>query len=476
MKRTRGLSHDIALGGLPADVDPFAYISQLTTRRFTPRLPQSAIVLVAVFLVFHVLLAAFNLIILVLPYVGNARRTPWFSQKLYIYSRSGEKLYRTPLYLVNSGVLMSISQLLASVTTQAYIWMQIKMNLSEHFSLRCQFFPALGLMFIFNSYSYWSMTHCFLALYYSNKTFAVKSRRLGWLRSPLSINLFFLIFPISLTVATIVVVTRMSMVYHELQVQTRTLRATLNQGSQVWKQLQLPIHSAYEKESLSSQLTQTQAELESLLQQTGTLVPKLSNRFNSVRSIMLFFIPATSLVFVLSYWKLTEKYKQQGSGSSNPTLQSDLSDSWKSQGNCKHLSVRSCGSRASKTFLETLRSDPQFFRLTMRAFATLLGMLTGMVFWLLAIFKLNEMMIDPYWHGVATWLPTVSGSWTAIPVAWQSWRIYLDQKPQKAANSSCKLEEAPFPKEHSGTGCLQLLPQNSTCDETLCQKNCLAIG
>jgi hypothetical protein len=244
MKRTRGLSHDIALGGLPADVDPFAYISQLTTRRFTPRLPQSAIVLVAVFLVFHVLLAAFNLIILVLPYFGHARRTPWFSQKLYIYSRSGEKrlsgsllntgcwldgltllfsfsfcvekVYRTPLYLVNSGVLMSISQLLASVTTQAYILMQIKMNLSEHFSLRCQFFPAyvlalnpfflgcimvsivfpysvsgilmfgilssrLGLMFIFNSYSYWSMTHCFLALWVIFlSTWTVEVRLIGW--------------------------------------------------------------------------------------------------------------------------------------------------------------------------------------------------------------------------------------------------------------------------------------------------------
>ncbi|WAR61361.1 hypothetical protein PtB15_12B46 [Puccinia triticina] len=282
------------LGGLPAGADPFAYISQLTTRRFTPRLPQSAVILVAVFLIFHILLAAFNLVILLLPYIGKAKRPQWIFKKLYIYARSGEKLYSTPLYLVNTGVLMSVSQLLSSVTTQAYIWMQIKMNSSEHYSLHSQFFPALGLMFIFNTCSYWSMTHCFLALYYSNKNFTDKSKRMSWLRSPLSINIFFAIFPISVTVSTIVVVTRMSMVYRDLQVQTKSLRATLSQGSLIWKKLKLPDHSD-EKANLSSQLTKVQDQLDALLEQTGTLVPKLLDRFNSVRSIMLFFIPATSL-------------------------------------------------------------------------------------------------------------------------------------------------------------------------------------
>ncbi|OAV87623.1 hypothetical protein PTTG_12405 [Puccinia triticina 1-1 BBBD Race 1] len=441
MKSTRGLSHETMLGGLSAGADPFAYISQLTTRRFTPRLPQSAVILVAVFLIFHILLAAFNLVILLLPYIGKAKRPQWIFKKLYIYARSGEKrLFGTPLYLVNTGVLMSVSQLLSSVTTQAYIWMQIKMNSSEHYSLHSQFFPALGLMFIFNTCSYWSMTHCFLALYYSNKNFTDKSKRMSWLRSPLSINIFFAIFPISVTVSTIVVVTRMSMVYRDLQVQTKSLRATLSQGSLIWKKLKLPDHSD-EKANLSSQLTKVQDQLDALLEQTGTLVPKLLDRFNSVRSIMLFFIPATSLVFVLSFWKLAQRYKLKCNVPIDPTSSTDFSDSWNANKSCKHLSVRSNISRTSQTFFQTLRSDPQFLRLTLRAFATLLGMLTGMVFWFLAIFKLSDMMIDPYWHGVATWLPTVSGSWTAIPVAWQSWRLYLDQN-LRTADNACKLEDS----------------------------------
>ena len=161
MNSARGLSHDIMLGRLPAGPDPFAYISHLAERRFTARLPQSAIILLAVFLVFHILITAFSLVILILPYVGKANRRSWTFKKLYIYDRSGEKLYSAPLYLVNTGVLMSVSQLLGSVTTQAYIWMHIRMNLSGNYSLRSQFIPVLGLVFIFDTYSYWSMAHCF---------------------------------------------------------------------------------------------------------------------------------------------------------------------------------------------------------------------------------------------------------------------------------------------------------------------------
>ncbi|WAR61364.1 hypothetical protein PtB15_12B49 [Puccinia triticina] len=435
MKRTRGLSHDIMP---PAGADPFADISHLAAHRFTARLPQSAIILLAVFLVFHILIAAFNLAILIFPYVGRAKRQLWTYKKLYIYDRSGEKLYSTPLYLVNAGVLMSVSQLLSSVTTQVYILMHIRMNLSEHYALRCQFIPVLGLVFIFDTYSYWSMAHCFLALYYSNKNFAVKPKRLSWLRSPRSINIFFLIFPIFVTVATIIVITRMSMVYHDLQVQTTSLRATLAQGTLIWKQLELPGHSAEEIASLSSQLTTVQSRLGSLLVPTGTLALKLLDRFNSIRSVMLFFIPATSL------------YKSRGDPPTDLISKADLSDSWHAQSNSQHISVRSHVSPTSLTLFQTLQSDPQFLRLTIRAFATLLGMLVALVFWVLAIFKSNDMMIDPFWHGLATWLPAVSGTWTAIPLAWQSWRLYLDQNPG-TVDLSYKLEETASTKEHPRT-------------------------
>ncbi|WAR61366.1 hypothetical protein PtB15_12B51 [Puccinia triticina] len=206
----------------------------------------------------------------------------------------------------------------------------------------------------------------------------------------------------------------MSMAYHDLQVHTTSLRATLSQGSLVWKQLELPGHSAEEKAHLASQLTQVQEKLDSLLEQTGTLASQVLDRFNSIRSVMLFFIPATSLVFMLSFWKLAQKYKSKG------TSKAELSDSGQAQSSSQDISARSHISRTSQTLFQTLRSDPQFLRLTIRASATFLGMLIALFFWLLALFKSNDMLIDPYWHGVATWLPTVSGSWTAIPVVWQS--------------------------------------------------------
>ncbi|KNZ57421.1 hypothetical protein VP01_2164g1 [Puccinia sorghi] len=445
MEKTSSLFRDNPLTGFSATANPFSddNISPFTSRRFTPRLTCPTISILAVFIFFHILLCVLSLIILIMSWAGKSQRPhKWLLRKRYIYGYPGqkggfsysirtmlvlngqtdilsfvaEKVYSTPLYFVNAGVLMSASQLMSSITTQAYIWMRIRMHLSEDYALQCQFFPALGLMFIFNIYSYWSMTHCFLTLSYRNEIPLPKSKALGWMRSPLLINTFFVIFPIAATVGAIVVVTRLCVVYHDLQVQTRSLRATLHQGSLLWNQQQTNSISQDDKANLSSQLIQTQNQLESSLRQTDTILPKLLDRFNSVRSMILFFIPATGLVFVVSFWRLADKFKRQGRGSNSSATPSYAPTYWEGhQENPEQFCVPSESTRA---FFETLRSDQQFLRLTLRAVATLLAILSGMLLGLLTIFKSNDIIFDPFWHGIATWLPTISGSWTALPVAW----------------------------------------------------------
>ncbi|PLW20634.1 hypothetical protein PCANC_06054 [Puccinia coronata f. sp. avenae] len=393
---------DIPPGGIPAGADPFAHVAQFPPHRFIPRLSRQAISILAVFLVFHILLSVFSLIILILPYIGKVRRTPWLVRKIYIYSSSGEKLYNTPLYFLNAGVLMSASQLMSSVTTQAYIWMQVRMHLSEDYALRAQFVPALALMFIFNTYSYWSMTHCFLALSYTNETLTHKSIILSWLRSPISINTFFVAFPVSVTVATITVMTRLCLAYQDLLLHTRSIKAILSQD-----------------------------QLDLLLQATGAVLTRVLDRFYSVRSIMLVSIPATSLFFFISFWKLADKYKKRGQKSNKTMIKLN-------EDPAKQVYLRS---ESEAAFFDTLRSDDQFVRLTITAVATLLGILTGMSYWFLTVFKSNAIMIDPYWHGVGAWMPTISGTWSALPMAWQSWQLYLEKK-DKMTSFPCESGEA----------------------------------
>ncbi|PLW10819.1 hypothetical protein PCASD_22356 [Puccinia coronata f. sp. avenae] len=80
------------LAGLPADANPFAFISQLQSPRFLPKLSTSAVTTLVAFLVFHILVAAFSLVILVLPHIGKGKRGPWLVRKIYIQADSGEKL------------------------------------------------------------------------------------------------------------------------------------------------------------------------------------------------------------------------------------------------------------------------------------------------------------------------------------------------------------------------------------------------
>ncbi|KAI8459160.1 hypothetical protein BY996DRAFT_4131401 [Phakopsora pachyrhizi] len=46
----------------------------------------------------------------------------WVFKKLYITDSEGQKVSLTPLYFPNSGMTMAISQFLASVSTQVYVW------------------------------------------------------------------------------------------------------------------------------------------------------------------------------------------------------------------------------------------------------------------------------------------------------------------------------------------------------------------
>jgi hypothetical protein len=123
---------------------------------------------------------------------------------------------------------------------------------------------------------------------------------LSWLRSPISINTFFIAFPVSVTVATITVMTRLCLAYQDLLLHTRSIKAILSQGSLLWNQLKLTSLPEDGRAHILSQLIRTQDQLDLLLQGTGAVLTRVLDRFYSVRSIMLVSIPATSLVRLMS--------------------------------------------------------------------------------------------------------------------------------------------------------------------------------
>ncbi|KAA1092084.1 hypothetical protein PGTUg99_016296 [Puccinia graminis f. sp. tritici] len=54
-------------------------------------------------------------------------------------------------------------------------------------------------------------------------------------------------------------------------------------------------------------------------------------------------------------------------------------------------------------------------------------MMTTITLLLVGIIRTSDVVKSPHWRGVSTWLTTVAGTWAAIPVASQCWRLYQEQ-------------------------------------------------
>ncbi|KAI9609796.1 hypothetical protein KEM48_002710 [Puccinia striiformis f. sp. tritici PST-130] len=273
----------------------------------------------------------------------------------------------------------------------------------------------------------------------------------------------------SVAVAIAILQANLSLTVHEAQVELRTRQATLTQGSLAWNQLQ-HTHSSDDQERLLLQIAQSWAKVDSSTKLFEIIVQSLRDKFLLLRSAMLASMLATTLVFVFSFWKLTRTFNKQGRGSSNSTyLKSDCSGP-----STKNCSIQKCtstrlDSSTEQSLFKTMRSDRQFceyginffspgeilkahrrlnfrtasVRLTMRASAILLGILTGLTYWLLVSFRIDDVLLNPNWHGLMTWLPALSGSWAAVPLTLQSWQLYQDQKKPPVGTSGHREDVIP---------------------------------
>jgi hypothetical protein len=137
----------------PVGFNPFAYQVDLINSHFFSQFSGFTKGLLVFLFICHLVITIFCSIILVLPYFQGTKRSQWIFRKLYIKTHPGAngillrfqplwllwsnadvsaaslmiQVYKAPLFWVNAGVLMTISQLISSVATQAYIviWFKI---------------------------------------------------------------------------------------------------------------------------------------------------------------------------------------------------------------------------------------------------------------------------------------------------------------------------------------------------------------
>ncbi|PLW34677.1 hypothetical protein PCANC_12236 [Puccinia coronata f. sp. avenae] len=417
-------------GGMPEGTDPFAAISAAMADRFIRPLSKSTIALLAIFLIFHLLIAAFSLLILIAPFIGGKKRSHWLFRKLYIPSKPGEKARKTSLFMMNTGLFMCMAQLAGSLSTVGFIFPQFNTNRSVKYAIHAQPLIPLGLMYLFEMLAYWIMAHCFLALSYSTTTISTKvgSNRLSrWDPPPILVNAVFTFVPLCIIAGIIGTIIHGSAGYDLVMSTIEKTVEILSQGSSDLKRLALPSESDVQKNLIQSDLAQIQSELNVVGQESMTNLNDAIHFHHWSQIVYCVFMCVTCLVFSFSFMKLTQKLLLQGQDfSSPPTPKSPQLNRSESKDAEIPQDFKSSSRTPIRTYVGALRSNRQLLGFTVRAYATIIAMLTSMVFYLINISRTADVMTNPTWHGVVTWLPTVSGSWSAIPVAWQCWRLHSD--------------------------------------------------
>ncbi|KAA1098989.1 hypothetical protein PGT21_032191 [Puccinia graminis f. sp. tritici] len=445
------LSYERLLGIVPVGVDPYAFIKDFITTWSSVPLSRITLAFLMIFFGLHVLIAGICLIILILPYTRGANRSQWVLRKLYIQEQSGREAHQAPLYFANARVLLTISQLLSSVSTPAFIWFDTGITTPNEHSLRPQVMPAFGLMNLAEILAYWSLSHCFLVtVCYGHKSQGDNSTGLIRYISPRLINFLFICFPIAATAMTIVVVTRVIVVTNGVQSGMVQLFAGLDRGSSLWKQVAVKSQSSVAQ----AQLNQLNLELKGLANETALLLETSFERFRFGECTFLFFSSLSCPVFIVLFFVLLRNYQHQ---------RRNLSTKLFRPGNAsKHENTHSdsdtqCHSSAANMgYFEAIRTDRQFLHLNMRALGTFIAMLVNIIVHLIAIFRTVDTLAVPYWRGVVSCLATGGSTFSGIPIAWQCWRLYADQvhsSAQASKNDVSTLEELPKTTVFSAGAC-----------------------
>lgn len=224
---------------------------------------------------------------------------------------------------------------------------------------------------------------------------------------------------------------RVALAQKNLSDQTMEMLAALDQGASVQKELGMASESAEQKARLSAQLTTIVSEVTAIGARTAEVLDEMIHRTYITQFPLLIFTSICCLIFVILFSMVARKYRFSGHQAfpvSRRVLPLRASLKTKLPDDPSYNEPAT----VSQSQLGIVMSNHQFVNLALKSFAMIMAMFTAVVFSALSAAKTTEVVLDPYWHSVATWLTTVNGSLAAIPIALQCWRLYVDQVHPKS--------------------------------------------
>ncbi|KAA1092085.1 hypothetical protein PGTUg99_016379 [Puccinia graminis f. sp. tritici] len=275
---SKQLSSDSIFGAIPPGVNPFDYLHNIITPQFLVPFSRLTTAILAIFFIFHLLIAIFCLALLVLPYLRGIEQYQWLFKRVYIRNYSGQNLYNTPLLLVNTGMIMAISQFMGSIAAQAFILVLFKASHSTKYALNLPLASP----------------------YYDPKTHGhISKGARTWISPPALINFVFFSFPIGVIAATIALFAWLSSGATQFVAGAVKVLDTLGRGFLFWGLVRKLMEDQRQSDRASSQPNLLRHEDERTnswgksAEQSGSRKLELINIFNSDRQFLYLAVRAT---------------------------------------------------------------------------------------------------------------------------------------------------------------------------------------
>ncbi|CAH7689099.1 hypothetical protein BY996DRAFT_921567 [Phakopsora pachyrhizi] len=381
---------------------------------------------------------AFNLIICIscltiifLQPRGKCYRV-WVVKKLYITDSANQMISSSPLYLLNSGFTMSISQLFGSISTQVYIWTLYKIYKDPQRISKPNLFICNSLMFSFEFFAYWVMA--WSSLYTrlcSSTTYAARikmqSRRAI---HPLAYNVFFITFPVVVLLCHLIVIYVASRYFVDQLNMRLIFHKLLHSGYLIWEKFD----SSKSQQSRPDLIN----EILALNHQLEELSLALFHHYRLLLSIIQFTCAYWGAIMVItcsflaySLWKLIsalrrniinrEKSIISNKGISNTNLLSNA------EGEGPTIKPRSKLEVISDSDHHSVRVKRRIDHLAIRGGALVFSALVTIAYCFTGAFDLQNTVKNPNLRTLADWFPIVSGTSSALPIIFQCWRMYCDK-------------------------------------------------
>ncbi|CAH7685652.1 expressed protein [Phakopsora pachyrhizi] len=361
----------------------------------------------------------------------------WVFKKLYITDSEGQKVSSTPLYLPNSGMTMAISQFIASISTQVYVWALHRAFQSPNHIDKAQMITCIGFMYTFEFFAYWIMSWSLVYTRLCSETNYIAKLKAHSLCAipPLFYNIFFISFPVIIAICHLYITYS---VVTTLILHSKTWLGFVNalhSGSLIWEQFNTSQRQKSHADMLSKILDVNQ-RIENLGLEIVIISSHMISKFKFAwifwASVMFvtFMILASSLSRL--FFSIRTKIFNRGASITEnstvsinltPLSRSKLSAGGTSDKNYSNIEVEVQGTRNHRSSALKKRLN----HLSIRGGVMLFSILLTIANVIIGATQAEKMATKVPLKSLMDWLPLISGSAAALPITFQCWRIFQDE-------------------------------------------------